>query len=154
MKLSGLQQCLGQMRSYLGSVIIIFDHNIIIILLLLYSASIISMAMLVGSLLGGYCGGRFGPRLTSDLLTCLPSALGWLTMALSPNLALLLAGRVLCGVNIRDQFSHIGKSPKRGVGGETLSWAFFGGAFLGGLLRPEGFRKLTFTEANDPFPPL
>ena len=153
MKLSGLQQCLGQMRSYLGSVIIIFDHNIIIILLLLYSASIISMAMLVGSLLGGYCGGRFGPRLTT-LLTCLPSALGWLTMALSPNLALLLAGRVLCGVNIRDQFSHIGKSPKRGVGGETLSWAFFGGAFLGGLLHPEGFRKLTFTEANDPFPPL
>ena len=86
MKLSGLQQCPGQRRSYLGLVIIIFDNNIIIILL---SASIISLAMLVGSLLGGYCGGRFGPRLTT-LLTCLPSALGWLTMALSPSLALLL----------------------------------------------------------------
>ena len=98
MKLSGFQQYLEQRRSYLGSVIIIdiFDNNNIIIIIL--SASIITLAMFVGSLLGGYCGGRFGPRLTT-LLTCLPSALGWLGMALSPSLSLLMAGRVLCGVS-------------------------------------------------------
>ena len=55
------------------------------------------MGAISGSLLGGYCGGRFGPRLTT-LTACLPSALGWLTMALSPSLPVLLAGRVICGI--------------------------------------------------------
>ena len=55
------------------------------------------MGAICGSLLGGYCGGRFGPRLTT-LSACLPSALGWLTMALSPSLPVLLAGRVICGI--------------------------------------------------------
>ena len=58
--------------------------------------SLVNIGAISGSLLGGYCGGRWGPRLTT-LAACLPSALGWLTMALSPSLPVLLAGRVICG---------------------------------------------------------
>ena len=52
---------------------------------------------MVGCLLGGYCGGRFGPR-TAILSSCLPAALGWMIIACSPHLATLILGRVLCGL--------------------------------------------------------
>ena len=61
------------------------------------SASSNNIGQIVGSLLGGYCGGRFGAKRTI-LVSYVPGALGWLTMAFSPNLASLIAGRVLCGL--------------------------------------------------------
>ena len=50
-----------------------------------------------GSLVGGYCGGRYGPRRTI-LVSCVCGALGWITIALSPHIGSLVLGRVLCGL--------------------------------------------------------
>merc|ERR1712025_1430988 len=50
-----------------------------------------------GCLIGGYCGGRFGPK-RSFLFSGVPAILGWLCLALSPNLGMLIFGRVVCGV--------------------------------------------------------
>ena len=56
------------------------------------------MGQMVGCLLGGYCGGRFGPKRTI-LASCVPGALGWLLITFSPHLAALVVGRVLCGLS-------------------------------------------------------
>lgn len=60
-------------------------------------ASCITFGLLTGSLVGGYCGGRFGPRRTI-LCVAIPGILAWLAVALAPGLAVLLIGRVLSGV--------------------------------------------------------
>ena len=52
-----------------------------------------------GALLGGYCGGRFGPKRTI-LASCLPAALGWIIIASSPHFATLILGRLLCGLGM------------------------------------------------------
>ena len=61
------------------------------------SASSVNIGQIVGCLLGGYCGGRFGPKRTI-LASCVPAALGWIIIASSPHLATLILGRVLCGI--------------------------------------------------------
>ena len=53
----------------------------------------------MGSLLGGYCGDRFGSRRTI-LASYVPGALGWITIAFSPHAATLVLGRVLCGLSV------------------------------------------------------
>ena len=52
---------------------------------------------IAGNLLGGYCGGRFGPKKTI-LTSCIPGALGWIIIASSPHLATLILGRILSGI--------------------------------------------------------
>ena len=52
---------------------------------------------MAGALLGGYCGGRFGPK-TTMLASCLPQVLGWIIIAISPHFGPLILGRVLCGL--------------------------------------------------------
>jgi len=59
-------------------------------------ASSVNIGQMIGCIIGGICGGRFGPKRTV-LLSGIPGILGWLCMALSPNLIVLLVGRVLCG---------------------------------------------------------
>ena len=53
---------------------------------------------MAGNLLGGYCGGRLGAR-RSLLASSVLAGLGWLTISSSPSLALLVLGRVVCGVS-------------------------------------------------------
>ena len=62
------------------------------------SASSVNIGQMAGGLLGGYCGGRFGPR-RAMLASCLPAALGWVIIASSPTFATLVLGRVLCGLS-------------------------------------------------------
>ena len=62
------------------------------------SASSEILGQVSGSLLGGYSGGRWGPRRTI-LASCLAGGLGWLTISLSPALWVIIVGRVLCGVS-------------------------------------------------------
>ena len=46
---------------------------------------------------GGYCGGRFGPKRTI-MASCVVATLGWLLIGLSPSVAWLVLGRVICGI--------------------------------------------------------
>ena len=55
------------------------------------------MGQVAGSLLGGYCGGRLGPRRTI-LASCVLGALGWTTIALSSYIEMIVVGRILCGL--------------------------------------------------------
>ena len=52
---------------------------------------------MTGSLVGGYCGGRFGPRRTI-LASCVLGAAGWTIIALSSHIEMIVAGRILCGL--------------------------------------------------------
>ena len=61
------------------------------------SASSVNIGQIVGCLLGGYCGGRFGPKRTI-LASCVPAALGWIIIASSPHLSTLILGRILSGI--------------------------------------------------------
>ena len=61
------------------------------------SASSVNTGQMAGALLGGYCGGRFGPK-KAMLASCLPAALGWIIIASSPHYAPLILGRVICGL--------------------------------------------------------
>ena len=51
---------------------------------------------MVGALIGGYLGGRFGPKKVIQFhgLIC---SFGWLLMGFSPNLSLLIVGRLVVG---------------------------------------------------------
>ena len=51
----------------------------------------------MGNLVGGYSGGRFGPKKTI-VGSSIPGALGWILIATSPNPATLILGRLLTGV--------------------------------------------------------
>ena len=53
---------------------------------------------MVGNLLGGYCGGRFGPRRTI-MASCVPAFQASIILAASPHLSTLILARVLCGLN-------------------------------------------------------
>ena len=66
---------------------------------MIISASSINIGAIVGCLLGGYCGGRFGPKRTI-LASCVPAALGWIILASSSHLSVLILGRVLCGLGM------------------------------------------------------
>ena len=63
------------------------------------SASSNNIGQIVGSLLGGYCGGKIGPKKTI-LASYIPGALGWIIIAFSPHVATLILGRVLCGLSV------------------------------------------------------
>ena len=56
-----------------------------------------NIGQVFGCLIGGYCGGRFGPKRTI-LCSGLPAILGWLCLAFSPSLGVLIFARVVCGV--------------------------------------------------------
>ena len=60
------------------------------------SASSVNVGQMFGCLIGGYCGGRFGPKRTV-LCSGFPAIVGWLCIAFSPHLGVLIAGRLLCG---------------------------------------------------------
>ena len=60
-------------------------------------ASSVNIGQIFGALIGGYCGGRYGPRRTI-LVSCLLTSLGWLLIGLAPRVSLLVVGRVVCGV--------------------------------------------------------
>ena len=51
---------------------------------------------MVGALVGGYLGGKFGPKKTIQVhgLIC---SVGWLIIGFASNLALLIVGRLLVG---------------------------------------------------------
>ena len=66
-------------------------------LLHLFLASSFLIGVIAGNLLGGYCGGKFGPKRTI-LASCVPGALGWIIIASSPHLATLILGRILSGI--------------------------------------------------------
>ena len=63
--------------------------------LLLVSSFIIGV--ILGNLVGGYSGGRFGPKRTI-VASCIPGALGWILIATSPHPGSLILGRLLSGV--------------------------------------------------------
>ena len=69
------------------------------------SASSVNTGQMAGALLGGYCGGRFGPK-KAMLASCLPAALGWIIIASSPHFAPLILGRVLCGLGVSLSFPN------------------------------------------------
>jgi len=85
------------------------------------AASCVNLGQFLGGLLGGYCGGRFGPRRTI-LSFCAPAIFAWLTIALAPNLPLLIVGRVLAGVcssvntaNCSMLVAQYASTPRRGA---------------------------------------
>ena len=62
------------------------------------SASSVNIGQIVGALLGGYIGGRFGPK-TAIMASCVPAGLGWILIAVSPHFAVLVLGRIICGLS-------------------------------------------------------
>lgn len=67
-------------------------------------ASIISVGSLAGSVVAGRVMDKLGRRTT--LLAMAPLLLlGWLTMALAPNFAVVLTGRAVCGLATAFLFS-------------------------------------------------
>ena len=86
-----------QKRTYLGLVIKMTQYVRLFLKLLIFPASSVNIGQMFGCLLGGYCGGRFGPKRTI-LASCLPAALGWIIIASSPHYAPLILGRVICGL--------------------------------------------------------
>ena len=62
------------------------------------SASSVNIGQIVGALLGGYIGGRFGPK-TAIMASCVPAGLGWILIAVSPHFAVLVLGRIVCGLS-------------------------------------------------------
>ena len=69
-------------------------------------ASSVNLGEMAGGLLGGYCGGRFGPR-KAVMVSCLPGALSWIIISSSPHLALLILGRILCGLSMSFSLCNI-----------------------------------------------
>ena len=61
-----------------------------------FIASLLSVGEFFGALIGGYLGGKYGPKRTIQI-SCPVSALGWILMAVSPNLPLLIIGRMISG---------------------------------------------------------
>jgi len=66
---------------------------------LTWFASVISLSMVPGSLLGGYYGGRVGPK-RSVMVASVLAAVSWLTICLSPHLSTLVLGRFINGLSL------------------------------------------------------
>jgi len=88
---------------------------------LTWFASCLNLGMVLGALLGGYCGGRFGPRRTI-LFFCGPALIAWLAIAFAPSLPFLIGGRVLAGIcssvntaNCSMLIAQYASTPRRGV---------------------------------------
>ena len=71
----------------------------------IFAASSVNIGQMLGCLIGGYCGGRFGPKKTI-LASCLPAALGWIIISSSPHFATLILGRLLCGLGLSIGFPN------------------------------------------------
>ena len=56
-----------------------------------------NIGQIFGGLVGGYLGGRYGPKKTIQVHIIFVS-IGWLMQGLAPNLAVLIAGRVVLGL--------------------------------------------------------
>ena len=69
------------------------------------SVSITNVGEVLGCLLGGYLGGRFGPKKTTQA-SCVVVMVGWVAIAASPHLSLLVLGRFLTGVGVCLQVSN------------------------------------------------
>ena len=61
------------------------------------SASSVNIGQVLGSLIGGYCGGQYGPRRTI-LVSCVVASLGWLLLGLAHHVSLMVVGRIVCGI--------------------------------------------------------
>ena len=61
-----------------------------------FLASSVNIGQLFGCLVGGYLGGRYGPKRTLHL-SCVICIAGWLCISLSPHLSLLIVGRLIAG---------------------------------------------------------
>ncbi|XP_063708561.1 facilitated trehalose transporter Tret1-like [Culicoides brevitarsis] len=61
-------------------------------------ASTVPLLMSFGCLVGGTIMGRYG-RKNAHFILCIPKLLGWLTIYLAPNFAILLVGRILGGLS-------------------------------------------------------
>ena len=60
-------------------------------------ASVVPIGMVLGGLVGGYLAVRWGPKRMMQV-SCLVNVLGWVSMAGSPHLAMLISGRFICGL--------------------------------------------------------
>ena len=60
-------------------------------------ASVVPIGMMLGCLVGGYLAVRCGPKRMMQV-SCLVNVLGWVSIAASPHLALLIMGRLICGL--------------------------------------------------------
>ena len=60
-------------------------------------ASVVEIGSVPGSLMGGYLAVRCGPKRMMQV-SCLVNVLGWVSIAASPHLALLIMGRFICGL--------------------------------------------------------
>ena len=54
------------------------------------------MGQFFGAIVGGYLGGKFGPKRTVQM-SCLIGIPSWIMIAVAPNLPLLIVGRFFCG---------------------------------------------------------
>ena len=55
-----------------------------------------SIGQVIGAITGGYLGGKYGPKKTIQV-SCLIGIPGWILLAVSTNLPLLIVGRLICG---------------------------------------------------------
>ena len=60
-------------------------------------ASVVPIGMVLGCLVGGYLAVRCGPKRMMQV-SCLVNVLGWISIAASPHLAMLIMGRFICGL--------------------------------------------------------
>lgn len=62
-----------------------------------FSASCLNIGSFIGGLVGGYLGGRIGPRRTLQL-ACVLGVISWVVIAFSPNISVLIIGRIISGI--------------------------------------------------------
>ena len=83
-----MNNCLGLVRTEL-----VKSFNVKVNVL----ASVVPIGMVLGGLVGGYLAMRCGPKKMMQV-SCLVNVLGWVSIAASPHLALLIIGRFICGL--------------------------------------------------------
>ena len=71
-------------------------HNVDIMKIMHYAASILLIGQFFGAIVGGYLGGKYGPKKAVQMC-CLFGIPGWVLIAVAPNFPLLIVGRILCG---------------------------------------------------------
>ena len=54
------------------------------------------IGQVIGAITGGYLGGKYGPKKAIQV-SCLIGIPGWILLAVSPNLPILIVGRLVCG---------------------------------------------------------